>query len=253
MAQKFLDRLSRVAKEELSDDNNTCFICQDEYGTNDLDGEPAEEAVRLPCPGGHIVGLNCISTWFSLGVNRTSCPCCRHEFTALSTSRQVQVRQPPPDHHRQYFQRWRNQRDEFLSMLVRAGGTPELVRKWDLWFVVWNEVAQEAHAEAIRRRRDESGSEQQPRIQGIETLHFREYFHYVLRRLRNGLTMGILNGPRLPLNLSDEADVLNRLRRKGAFQGVLHDVPSENARWEILRSGGYVFDEERRLWYAYLY
>ena len=41
----FLDRLPRLAKEDLSD-NNICLICQEQYETPHSDSEPGEEAVR---------------------------------------------------------------------------------------------------------------------------------------------------------------------------------------------------------------
>lgn len=83
MTEFFLAQLPRVAKEELSEEK-ACIICHEEYGTAPSDSEPAEEAVRLPCPGGHIVGSNCISSWFSSDMNRHSCPYCRTEFLAVS-------------------------------------------------------------------------------------------------------------------------------------------------------------------------
>lgn len=238
MAQHFLDQLPRIAKQDLSD--STCIICQEEYGTNQSDSEPAEEAVRLPCPGGHIVGLRCISSWFSPGVNRTSCPYCRHEFTALSPRLLVEARQPP-DNHTQGFDRWRTQWREFRSLLVAAGGTPELVRKWDEWFAMWN------HATVPH------GNGSEPRIQATETLFFREYYHYILRLPGNGLSMYILDGPQHRLTHVDEACIFSRLRRIGAFRNVLVEVASHETKWRILRSQGYVFDEERWVWYARLY
>lgn len=237
MAQHFLDQLPRIAKQDLS--NSTCIICQEEYGTAHSDSEPAEEAVRLPCPGGHIVGLRCISSWFSSGVNKTSCPCCRHEFTALSAPLLVEPRQNP-DTHTQGFQRWRTQWREFRSFLVAAGGTPELVRRWDDWFLMWH------NAILPPMNRSES------RIPVTATLFFHEYYHYILR-LGNGLTMDILDGPQLRLTHVNEACIFSRLRRIGAFQNMLPEVAGDEAKWRILRSRGFVFDEERSVWYARLY
>lgn len=238
MAQPFLDQLPRIAKQDLSD--STCIICQEEYGTAHSDSEPAEEAVRLPCPGGHIVGLRCISSWFSSGVDRTSCPCCRHDFTSLSAPLLVGAR-PNLDTHTQGFDRWRTQWREFRSFLVTAGGTPELVRKWDEWFVLWNNAA--VH----------SGDGSEPRIPVTATLFFREYYHYILRHSGNGLTMEVLDGPQPRLTHVDEACIFSRLRRIGAFRNVVEEVASQEAKWRILRSQGFVFDEERWVWYARLY
>ena len=65
--------------------------------------------------------------------------------------------------------------------------------------------------------------------------------------------MGILDGLKARLTGSDKAGVFNRLRRKRAFRGVLEEVRSVDERWRILRSQGYVFDEEQRVWSACSY
>lgn len=268
MTEFFLAQLPRVAKEELSEEK-ACIICHEEYGTAPSDSEPAEEAVRLPCPGGHIVGSKCISSWFSSDMNRHSCPYCRTEFLAATIL----------GDHGDRFERWLDQWHVFSSYLGGVGATPDLMQQWQQWFVQWGRAAIDVNGEAITHARTaredlfrrtgwsevpadtrtvcwsetESDTELEPLASAIRTLYFRESYLYVIRHPTLGFTPELLNGPPRRLSGECEASIFRRLCGKGAFRGVLDEVQSDNERWHILRSQGYVFDETRWMWSAYPY
>ena len=78
MAQRFLDQLLKVRKDELPS-GAECMICREEYGTVPSDNGTIEHAVSLPC--GHHVGSECIAIWLSPGDGLgNSCPLCRTVF-----------------------------------------------------------------------------------------------------------------------------------------------------------------------------
>ncbi|KAL9063541.1 MAG: hypothetical protein Q9161_009422 [Pseudevernia consocians] len=271
MAENFLAQLPRVTKEELYG-ANTCMICHEEYGTPPSDGEPVEEPVRLPCPGGHIVGFSCISSWLSADKNRNSCPYCRYEFDILQDQAPQRLIE-----HEQRLNRWLGQWNEFRQTLVDARGTPQLLLQWEGWFVQWFTAATCVNEEGIAHARTarnglfmrtgwsempadtravlwsetDSRTEFEPLASALQTRDFREYYFHLIYRPRNGCSSGLLNGPMLRLTRVQKGRYFRRLCRIGAFREVLQEVGSRNERWKILRSQGYVFDEERWVWSAY--
>lgn len=277
MAEHFLGQLPRVAKEELYEDI-TCIICHEEFATVAPDSESAEEAVRLPCPGGHTVGLNCISSWLSVDKNRTSCPICRYEFRALTTPFRDSAQQLSSDDG-QRLEGWLNQWNHFRSYLECAGGTPRLVQQWEQWFGKWGTTAINVNEEGMARARtardelftrtgwsempadtekvlwSETASyiELEPLASAIQTLYFREYYLYLLCQPRIGFHSDLKNGPLPTLNREQEESIFRRLCLIGAFRGVLEGVQSRNERWRILRSQGYVYHESQGIWSAYPY
>ena len=287
MAEDFLAKLPRVAKEELSEDKN-CTICQQQYGVAS-DSEPAEEAVRLPCPGGHIVGVNCISRWLLDNMDRNTCPYCRHEFFALITPIPDRFRELLNDQsergldraqrifnrHQDHFEHWLDVSFMFHTFLEAARASPVLMRRWDFWFADWCLAALNVDDAAINRARtarddffertgltempadtpriawSETGSstEIEPLASAIQTLRFREYNAYILTQR----TSILMDGPVWGLNREREGAEYRRLRSMGAFEGVLEEVELRFERWQILRSQGYVFDERRVMWSALPY
>ena len=78
MAQRFLEQLPKVRKNNLPD-GAECMICKEEYGTIASDRGIIEHAVLLPCL--HHVGSECIAIWLSSGHRLgNSCPLCRTVF-----------------------------------------------------------------------------------------------------------------------------------------------------------------------------
>lgn len=77
-AWSFLSSLPRIPIHSLPADAKTCHICTDDYGSARTGDEAIEDAVRLPCPGAHVVGHGCIARWIESG--RNNCPMCRYEF-----------------------------------------------------------------------------------------------------------------------------------------------------------------------------
>ncbi|MCJ1452381.1 hypothetical protein MMC28_002724 [Mycoblastus sanguinarius] len=74
MAEELLRQLPKIEHDA---HENSCIVCHEPYGTKDSgDGE---YAVRLPCPGHHVIGNKCIATWL-LTTGKRSCPHCRHEL-----------------------------------------------------------------------------------------------------------------------------------------------------------------------------
>ncbi len=276
MAEKFLAQLPKVAKEDLLDEN-TCMICHEEYGTPPSDSEPAEEAVRLPCPGGHIVGFNCISSWFQSDMNRKSCPYCRHEFFALTTLSDRAERLFTE--HGERLERWIEQWHICRSQLESEGGTPEVVTQWTRWFSRWALAAINVNEESIVRARtareslfarigwsempadteavlwSETGSETalEPLASAIQTRDYREYYWYHIDKRVNDFNPDLLSGPTSRLMSVEVVCYFEHLCRIGAFGEVLQEVRSRREKWKILRSQGFVFDETRWMWSAYPY
>ena len=81
MAAEFIRQLPRVSKKDLN--NDSCSICFREYETTPSSDEASEIAIRLPC--GHVMGLECISTWLlaEAGGRNNSCPYCRRKLFSL--------------------------------------------------------------------------------------------------------------------------------------------------------------------------
>ena len=75
MTQNIVAQFPIVSKADLVY-GDSCAICHETYA--------AEQAVRLPC--GHEFGFECISTWLSPEGGRTTCPLCRHQLVAGTTS-----------------------------------------------------------------------------------------------------------------------------------------------------------------------
>ena len=274
MAGNFLAGLPRVAKDELPEDK-MCMICHEEYGAAPSDSEPGEEAVRLPCPGGHIVGFNCISSWLSSDMNRRSCPYCRHQFSALTA--------PLDDRALQLLNyerllRWFHICQDLRQTVESLGGTAELVQRWERWLMDWHRAArqiptpseeQRARARIVRSslyartgwsrlpedtemvRWSETGSSTEIGPVVFRTRFFREYYYYLKHSWVNGANPGLLRGPQYHLANEHSICIYARLCRIGAFRGVLEDVESMNERWRILRSQGLTFDEERWQWSAH--
>ena len=268
MAENFLAQLPRVSKEELPDDS-VCIICHEEYGTAPSDSEPAEEAVCLPCPGKHIVGLACISSWLSSDTHRYSCPYCRHEFPALTNPDQLQARQR--------IGHWVEQWYMLPARLESQGATLTSMRRWNAWFTEWATVAINMSEEDLSLARTartslftrtgwsqlpantdmvlwsdiDTSIELEPLASAIRTRHFRECWLYLPHCAENGPRRGLLGEPVSQLNFEQEAAVLRYLCRTGAFRVVLEEVENKSERWQILRSLGYTFDEDRRIWAAY--
>lgn len=275
MAEKFLAQLPRVAKEEITD-NKVCIVCHEEYGKAPSDNEPAEQAVRLPCPGKHIVGLTCISSWLSSDMNRNSCPYCRYKLFALSTPPQQRARQLSVDHG-QRLEHWMDRWYIFRGRLEGQGATPLQIGRWESWFTQWILAATNINEEDIALARTarnnlftrmgwsqmpadtdtvlwsetDTSTEFEPLASAIRTRDFRECWIYLLQDSENGLSPGMLRNPVFLLTIEQKALIFRHLCRIGAFRGVLEEVESENEKWQILRSQGYTFDEDRRLWSAY--
>lgn len=275
MAENFLARLPKVAKEEMHDDK-ICIVCYEEYGTSPSDSEPAEEAVRLPCPGGHIVGFTCISSWFASDMDRNSCPYCRYEFFALRSPLQNQARQLSTDHG-QRLELWIEQWYMLRGRLESQGATPTRIGRWEYWFAQWAMAATSVTEEDIALARTasnnlftrmgwsqmpadtdtvlwsetDSSTELEPLASAIRTRQFREYWLCLLRFSENGFNLTLLRRPVHQMTSEQEAWIFRRLCRIGAFRGVLEEVESKSEKWRILRSLGYTFDKNRRLWSAY--
>ena len=71
MTQDIVAQFLIVSKADLLY-GDSCAICHETYA--------AENPVRLPC--GHEFGFECISTWLSPEGGRTTCPLCRHQLVA---------------------------------------------------------------------------------------------------------------------------------------------------------------------------
>ena len=275
MAEKFLAQLPRVAKDEIPD-NKICIVCHEEYGTTPSDCEPAEEAVRLPCPGKHIVGLTCITSWLLSDMNSNSCPYCRYEVFVVSTPLQQRARQLSVDHG-QRLEHWMDQWYTFRGRLENQGATPSQIGRWELWFTQWILAATNINEEDIALARTarnnlftrmgwsqmpadtdtvlwsetDTSIEIEPLASAIRTRHFREYWLCLMQYPEIGYNPGLLRSPAFLLTIEQKAAIFRHLCRIGAFRGVLEEVESENEKWRILRSQGYTFDEDRRLWSAY--
>lgn len=275
MAEEFLAQLPRVAKEEILD-NEICMICHEEYGKAPSDSEPAEEAVRLPCPGKHIVGLTCISSWLSSDMNSNSCPYCRYQLFALSTPLQQRARQLSVDHG-QRLEHWMDRWYTFRGCLEGQGATLTQIGRWESWFAQWMLAATDIREEDIALARTarnnlftrmgwsqmpadtdtvlwsetDTSTELEPLASAIQTRQFREYWVCLLQYSENESDPGLLRRPDARVNDEQEALIFRHLCRIGAFRGVLEEVESENEKWQILRSQGYTFVEDRGLWSAY--
>ena len=275
MAENFLAQLPRVAKEEIPD-NKICMVCREEYGTAPSDSEPAEEAVRLPCPGNHIVGLTCISSWLSSDMNRNSCPYCRHELFALSNSPQQRARQLSVDHG-QRLEHWMDRWYTFRGRMEDQGATPSQIERWESWFTQWIFAATNidegdialariarnnlfsrmgwsqmpADTDTVLWSETDTSTEFEPLASAIGTRHFREYWFCLMQHSENGSNPRVLERSVAQLNNEQEASMFRHLCRIGAFRGVLEEVESDNEKWRILRSQGYTFVEDRGLWSAY--
>ena len=273
MAQNFLAQLPRVAKEDISKES-TCIVCREEYGTAPSDGEPAEEAVRLPCPGGHIVGFVCISSWLSSERNRNTCPLCRHELFAFPCLPQNEIEWQSEYGRR--FERWLDEWHIIRSHLRDTGCAPERILQWSQWFSSWGMAAVNvnedgiAHASTARtnllRQRGwsqmpadtravhwsetESSFELEPLASAIQTLHFRELFLYVLHCSRSGFNLVPPRRPTSQLTRQRRGSLYRHLCRIGAFEDVLEEVENKEERWDILRSQGYAWDDLRAIWSA---
>lgn len=70
VTQEVLDRLDRVPRKTLKDDD-TCPICAERY----LD-DPYCLVVELPCHGSHRFDLECVGPWLR---GKGTCPMCRKE------------------------------------------------------------------------------------------------------------------------------------------------------------------------------
>ena len=75
MAQNTAAQFPTVSKADLLY-GDSCAICHETY--------TSEAAVRLPC--GHEFGSDCISTWLSPEQGRVTCPLCRHQLVAPTTT-----------------------------------------------------------------------------------------------------------------------------------------------------------------------
>ena len=75
MAQEFLDQLLRMENTVKVDEQETCMVCLESYGTLNSSTGAIEVQVRLPCS--HLVGTICIATWLR---DNNSCPACRATF-----------------------------------------------------------------------------------------------------------------------------------------------------------------------------
>ena len=273
MAERFLAQLPRVTKGELPEDN-TCIICHEEYGVAPSDSEPAEDAVRLPCPGQHIVGLDCISSWF-IDTYRSTCPYCRYEFPALTVTappRELALRVPDDERH----QRWSRHCLDILQVVHQLSGGSALAQRWEQWFMEWYVASrgdhppseeQRSRARTVRSnlyartgwselpadtemvRWSETGSSAEIRPVVFRTRFYREYFYC----LRNGRVDAAMRGPQAQLTNEQKTCIYTHLCQIGAFRGALEDVESLDERWRILRSQGLTFNAERRQWSAYLY
>lgn len=75
MAQEFLGQLLRMENTVKVDEQETCMVCLESYGTLNSSTGAVEFQVRLPCS--HLVGTICIATWLR---DNNSCPACRATF-----------------------------------------------------------------------------------------------------------------------------------------------------------------------------
>ena len=78
MTQNIVAQFPIVSKADLLY-GDSCAICHETYA--------AENPVRLPC--GHEFGFECISTWLSPEGGRTTCPLCRHQLVAGTSTTTV--------------------------------------------------------------------------------------------------------------------------------------------------------------------
>ena len=134
---------------------------------------------------------------------------------------------------------------------VNEGGTAHarMARNGLFMRTGWSEML--ADTRAVLWSETDSRTEFEPLASALQTRDFREYYFHLIYRPRNGCSSGLLNGPMLRLTLVQNDRYFRRLCRIGAFREVLQEVGSRNERWKILRSQGYVFDEERWVWSAY--
>ncbi len=72
-ASDFHDQLPEVVLGSLPEEDRSCSICQEPYGT----GEVPETILILPCK--HMFGSACIHHWLALS-NKNTCPLCRTVF-----------------------------------------------------------------------------------------------------------------------------------------------------------------------------
>ena len=87
MASTFLAGLPRVRRSVLAKEDQHCPICLEEYGRKTPASRATEDAVRLPCD--HVVGFQCISTWFKPVEGQrgnNTCPLCRQMFLGIELS-----------------------------------------------------------------------------------------------------------------------------------------------------------------------
>ena len=67
---------TQVDLDSLEQEDRECIICNVSYGSADVTKD-IEFPVKLKCPGGHIFGSKCITSWLT---EKTTCPYCRFEF-----------------------------------------------------------------------------------------------------------------------------------------------------------------------------
>ena len=68
----FIESLPRIDVAGKAEEDHTCCICLDEFGSNNRQGV-SERAIRLPC--GHALGEGCARKY--LGAHNSACPLCR--------------------------------------------------------------------------------------------------------------------------------------------------------------------------------
>lgn len=202
-------------------------------------------------------------------MHRNSCPYCRHEFPALINPLELRARQR--------FGHWMEQWYMFRERLQGQGATPTRMRRWASFFAEWATAATNAHEEDMSLARTarinlftrtgwsqmpadtdtvlwsdtDISTEVQPLASAILTRRFRECWLYLPRCAGHGLDPDSLRDPVFQLTVDQEASAFRYLCRVRAFRGVLEEVESDNEKWQILRSQGYTFDEDRSLWSAY--
>lgn len=163
------------------------------------------------------------------------------------------------------------------ARLEDEGATPTRMRRWASWFAEWAGtainmseedmiLARTAHAnlftqtgwsqlpadtDVVLWSDIDTSFELEPIASAIRTRHFRECWLYLPHCADNSSGPGLLEDPVSQLSIEQETSAFRYLCRTGAFRGVLEEVEGANEKWSILRSLGYTFDEDRRLWAAY--
>ncbi|MCJ1458793.1 hypothetical protein MMC28_009167 [Mycoblastus sanguinarius] len=212
MAAVFLRSLPEVQREVLPD-GSTCIICQEEYGKPSENGV-TEGAVRLPCPGQHIVGVEYIAKWL-IKEGKNSCPCDRHAFF--------------PAEPRPYLEY-----ESFNGEHVDAARAQSSIGERATYYIR-NLRLENLHRAAA--------------VANLRTRHRREVALYEHLQSQSFQLPNLGNDPRALIGSgSPQVEAMFReLERRGAF----HDIPgyyiqydTNRETWESLRQRGYVYCPE---------